>query len=243
MPRPQRITQIPLRYRDSSPPQIYRNNDQRKRPRIDPKNVDRNNVNQALAVIAPPPECADEPPILISTELPQFETNYVQNRAGASQYTDLSELGFFQLFFSDSVIEILSKETNSYVEYHLRYPLFPPFSLPSNCHWIPTTPTEIRVFLGIHLHFGLYELAVRSDYWKIHNLGQFMSRTRFVLIHRFFNTNSAPSSPPNAPWFYRIQHIADLIRTACRNAIFPPLISLLMKLWSPLQVVQSIQSN
>ena len=113
MLRPQRNTQIPLRYRDNSPPQIHRNNDQRKWPKIDSKNVDRNNVDQALTVIAPTLECADEPPKLISAELPHFEANYVQNRAGAPRYTGLSELGFFQLFFSDSVVEILSKETNS----------------------------------------------------------------------------------------------------------------------------------
>ncbi|KAF7502482.1 hypothetical protein GJ744_005670 [Endocarpon pusillum] len=196
MLRPRRDTQIPLRYGDNSPPQLLQSNNQRKRCRTDPENVDRNNVDQALAVIAPASECADELPTLISTELPQFDANYVENRAGAPRYTVLSALGFFTLFFSDLVVEILSKETNSYAEYHLRYPSFPPLSLPSNCHWIPTTPAEIRVFLGIHLYFGLYILAVRTDYWKIHNLGQFMSRDRFELIHRYFSTNSA-SPPPN----------------------------------------------
>jgi len=56
--------------------------------------IDRNNIDQALAVIAPAPERTAEAPILISTELPHFKANYVSNRAGASQYTNLSELGF-----------------------------------------------------------------------------------------------------------------------------------------------------
>ena len=90
MLRPQRNTQIPLRYRDNSPPQIHRNNDQRKRPKIDSKNVDRNNVDQALTVITPTSECTDESPKLISTELPHFETNYVQNRTRTPRYTGLS---------------------------------------------------------------------------------------------------------------------------------------------------------
>ncbi|KAF7506278.1 hypothetical protein GJ744_012086 [Endocarpon pusillum] len=202
MLRPRRDTRIPLRYRDKSPPQLPTNSNQRKRRRIDPEKVDRNNVDQALAVIAPAPECTDEPPTLISTELPHFEANYVQNRTGASRYTGLSELGFFKLFFSDFVVEILSKETNSYAESQLQAPLYPPLSLPSDCHWVPTTPAEIHVFLGINLYFGLYQLTLRTDYWKFHNLGQFMSRNRFELIHRYFSTNSAPP-PPNAPWFYR----------------------------------------
>ena len=47
-----------------------------------------------------------------------------------------------------------------------------------------------------------------------------MGRDRFELIHRFFSTDSAPV-PLNAPWFYRIQHLTDLIRTACRNSYSP----------------------
>jgi Transposase IS4 len=154
---------------------------------------------------------------LISTELPHFNANYVENRSGRPQYTDLSESGFFGLFFSDSVVEILSKETNTYAEFKFQNPS--PDFLPK-CHWIPTTPAEIRVYLGINLHFGLYPLTVRRDYWRIHKLGEFMGRDRFEDIHRFFSPNSAPS-PPKAPWFHRIQRVTDLIRNACRNAYAP----------------------
>ena len=176
MLRPRRDTQKPSRYRSSSPPRLSSNNRQLKRPKIDVKNVDRNNVDQALAVIAPASECTDEPPTLISTELPQFEANYVQNRPGASRHTSLPEIGFFKLFFSDSVVRILSKETNSYAEFHLQNP---PLSLHETRYQTPTTPAEIYVYLGIHLYFGLYPLPVRNDYWKLHKLGQFMGLKRF----------------------------------------------------------------
>ena len=121
MLRPRREAQVPLRYRESSPPRSLKTNNHRKQPRIGLENVDRNNVDQALAVIAPASECIDETedPILISTELPQFTLKYVPNRDGASQYTGLSEEGFFKLFFSDSVVQILSEETNSYAEFKL----------------------------------------------------------------------------------------------------------------------------
>ena len=84
-----------------------------------------------MAVIAAAPECSDEPPTLISTELPQFKANYVQNRPEASQYINLSELGFFKLFFSDLMVEIISRETNSYAESQLQNP---PLSLHIICH-------------------------------------------------------------------------------------------------------------
>jgi Transposase IS4 len=173
-----------------------------------------------LAPIAAAPKCTDEPPTLLSTELPQFNANYVLNRPGCARYTGLSESAFFKLFFSDSVVEILSKETNSYAEFHLQNS---PLSLRENCHWVPTTPAEIRIYLGAHIHFGLYPLAVRRDYWRIYKLGQFMSRNRFDQIHRFFSLSDENTTPPasTAPWFHKIQQISDLIRHACRNSYYP----------------------
>jgi hypothetical protein len=50
-----------------------------------------------------------------------------------------------------------------------------------------------------------------------------MGLKRFEQIHRFFSLNNEKTapSPLNTPWFYRIQPIADLIRTACRTAYSP----------------------
>lgn len=63
-------------------------------------------------------------------------------------------------------------------------------------------------------------IGVRRDYWTIHNLDQFMGINRFEQIHRFFSLNSN-SAPLNAPWFYRIQRVADLIRKACQTVYTP----------------------
>jgi Transposase IS4 len=219
MLRPRRITQIPLRYRSRSPPKTLQSNNQRKRRRIDLAGAGRSDVDQALAPIAAAPECSDEPPTFVPTELPQFEANYVENRQGASKHVGLSELGFFTLFFDNVVMEILVKETNNYAECHK---LHPPLPFLEIRHWVPTTVKEIRVFIGIHLHFGLYPLAVRTDYWKLHKLGQFMGLTRFEQIHRFFSMNATNAErPANTPWFYKIQPIADRIRAACRDSYYP----------------------
>jgi hypothetical protein len=100
MQRPRRDTRLPWRYRSSSPPQFLKTNDLQKRRRINVETVDRNDVDQALAVIAPAPECSNEPPQFISTELPYFKANCVQNRLGYTMYTNLSEIGFFELFLA-----------------------------------------------------------------------------------------------------------------------------------------------
>jgi hypothetical protein len=82
MIRPRRDTQLPSRYREPSPPRLFQTNKQPKRRRIDPVSVDRNDVDQALAVIKPAPECANGLPTFISIELSYFEANYVENRPG-----------------------------------------------------------------------------------------------------------------------------------------------------------------
>jgi Transposase IS4 len=47
-----------------------------------------------------------------------------------------------------------------------------------------------------------------------------MGLKRFEQIRRFFSLNSKPPTS-NAPWFYRIQRISELLRTACRQTYFP----------------------
>jgi Transposase IS4 len=155
-----------------------------------------------LALIAAAPECSDEPPISISTQLPHFDANYVLNRAGASRYAGLSEIELFSLFFDHVAIEILVKETNLYAEIHQSNISI---SVLEQRPWKPTTVEEIRIFIGIHLHFGLYPLPVRADYWKLHSLGQFMGRIRFEQIHRYFSMNAVNTEPQEKPWFYKIQ--------------------------------------
>jgi hypothetical protein len=99
MLRPQRSIRIPLRYRSSSPPQFEKNSKKPKRRRIDPKTVDRNNIDQALIVLVAAPEYSEAPSISVLIELPHFEANYIENRPGYSRYTGLLESGFFKLFF------------------------------------------------------------------------------------------------------------------------------------------------
>jgi hypothetical protein len=222
MERPRRETQLPSRYREPSPLRF---------------SVNRNDVDQALAVIAAAPEeCVDKLPTFIPTELPQFTANYVVNRPGFSQYTNRSEAGFFKLLFSDSVVEIVSKETNANADSRCGRP---PLSLQTTRRWVPTTIAEIRMYIGINLHFGLYPLTVRDDYWRIHEIGEFMGLKRFEQIHRFFSLNSSPTTPSNAPWFYRVQAFVQPVKMP----IVPPPIWQLTKQWWPLKADQEISSR
>jgi hypothetical protein len=103
MLRLKRNTQIPLRNRSNSPPRLSSKNNGFKRPRIDTKNIERANADQALALIAAAPEDASKPPTLIPSEIPEFEANYVKDRAGYSRYTGFPEYQLFALFFTEKI--------------------------------------------------------------------------------------------------------------------------------------------
>jgi hypothetical protein len=98
-------------------------------------------------VIAAAPEESDELPIFIPTELPQFAANYVENRPGSSQHTNLLEAGFFKLFFTDPVVEIISNR--------LLLTIFwtPAMINGANCHILhPCLPAE-----GINVRASLLQ--------------------------------------------------------------------------------------
>jgi hypothetical protein len=75
-----------------------------------------------LAPIVATPEYIDELPTLIPIQLPYFNANYVENRSSCPLYPNLLESGFLGLFFSDSIVEIILKETNAYTEYQIQQP-------------------------------------------------------------------------------------------------------------------------
>jgi hypothetical protein len=95
MLRSRRDTRIPLKHRENSLPRLDRSNNQHKRRRIEVAGAERNIVDQALAPIAAALECSTKSLILIPTKLPQFEANYMANRAGASRHIGLSEIELF----------------------------------------------------------------------------------------------------------------------------------------------------
>jgi Transposase IS4 len=170
-----------------------------------------------LAPIAAASEDASKPPTLIPSEIPEFEANYVKNRAGYSRYTGFPEYQLFALFFTEKIVQTLVANTNSYAEFH-RANDSPPIL--HSRQWVPTNTTEMRVYLNINLYFGLYQMAVREDYWRIHKLGKYMGLKRFEQLHRYFTVNDEDthSRPPGAPWYNKLQPIADDLRAACKDS-------------------------
>ena len=66
--------------------------------------------------------------------------------------------GIFSLFFSDTVLDVLVKNTDTYGAQHYKY---------LKAAWQNTLKTELRVFLGVLIYRSLYPLPKHKDYWNI----------------------------------------------------------------------------
>lgn len=106
-------------------------------------------------------------------------------------------LEVFKLFLSDTILDLIVRETNLNAERVLGQPGVTEQSRITN--WKETLD-ELLTFLGLLLHTGTIRLNRLNDYWKTHYLfnspcfSQFMSRNCFMLILRCLHFSSETSN-------------------------------------------------
>src|SRR5437879_1937498 len=97
------------------------------------------------------------------------------------------------LFFTESIFEILARNTNSYarlkqVDKRTGRAQF----------WKDTSAAELKIFFGIIIYMGLFKSASVQDYWRkdgrvpIHTITRYMGKSRFENLKRWFHV-SAPT--------------------------------------------------
>ena len=91
--------------------------------------------------------------------------------------------------------------------------------------WTPLSRGELLYWLGLLFYMANHIEVRRHDYWRDSTslLTRWMGRNRWEQIHRFltFNIQSVIDTPPEAPWFWKIEPIYSLVRGNCRAAIIP----------------------
>ena len=125
---------------------------------------------------------------------------------------DAKPIDFFNLYFTDAVIQKISAETNRYA-----YQFLETEGLNLKPHlivhgWKDTNPEEVRTFLGVCVLMGLTHKPRIWMYWSTDTLyntpffGQLMTRTRFLLLNKFlhFPDNQHPGYDPNDPYRDRL---------------------------------------
>ncbi|CAK1590291.1 unnamed protein product [Parnassius mnemosyne] len=99
---------------------------------------------------------------------------------------------FYSLFVTDEIIEQMVINTNNYAQDLISNlsNLKPKSRLRA---WTPTTPEEMKKFLGVLLAMGLVRIPRLNDYWLKRNIynnkyiSSVMTRDRFLLILKFWH--------------------------------------------------------
>ena len=89
------------------------------------------------------------------------------------------ELGFLQLFLTQTLVETFVASTNQYAAaYHAP-------------HWTPTTVEELWRYLAVRIRQGIVVLPHLRHYWQAEYrdlyVTQLMTRDRFQQLHRYFH--------------------------------------------------------
>jgi len=70
-----------------------------------------------------------------------------------------SALDYFQLFFDNSIFQLLAENTNNYAS-------FKGAGNAGSRPWKSTTPAELKIFFGIIIYMGVFPSSQVSDNWK-----------------------------------------------------------------------------
>ena len=130
-----------------------------------------------------------------------------------SDMPDLSEyetpVHFFKLFFSEDMIDMISKETNNY-------------GLQNNVI-VATDSSEIEQLLGVFIRMGIFKVPSFRMYWmnkcRLSVIADVISRDRFEKLKRFlhFVDNNTVVTDRNDPHYDRFIKIRPLLNILLRN--------------------------
>ena len=113
-------------------------------------------------------------------------------------------LYLFNLFFTDTIIDLIVRETNRYADQVLT-------AKGSNKQW-STSATEVRAYFGFYILMGMCNLPELRDYWStdpyLHYspIADRISRDRFEEITRYLHFVDNQQLPARGqPGFSRLQ--------------------------------------
>lgn len=132
----------------------------------------------------------------------------------------------FSLFLPDSLFEAMSRNTNAYAARKLAGG--DPF--PHARAWHPTSPAEIKVFVGILIYMGVHHITSVEDLWRrdgkvpSHLPSQYMSRVRFEQIQRFLKVSDPREDDErkrsnSKEWWYKVELMANCFQEAAARYI------------------------
>ena len=150
---------------------------------------------------------------------PQWLPEYQRHRGVLVDTADFAPVDYFQLFFPDSLFNLMETETNRYALQQLDstndLPLYSRFR-----EWADTCQSELKAYVALIISMGLCSKPTIADYWSSYWLtktqfGDVMPRRRFELLSSFLhfsnNEDQAERGSPNYNPLFKIQSMLDIV--------------------------------
>jgi len=129
----------------------------------------------------------------------------------------------FILMFPEQLIEHNISETNRYASECITTKPDP--------GWKDTSLEEIKVFLGLHVLFGIKQLPSYKLYWSkdpligVPAVQKVMSRNRFEKLSQYFhvhnNANQVPREDPAYDRLFKVQPVINPMVQCCQMELMP----------------------
>ena len=150
---------------------------------------------------------------------PEWLPEYKRRRSVLVDTSDYSPVHYFQLYFPDSVFDLMETEVNRFATQRLDTTADMPPS--SRFHqWKDTDAVEMKAYVALNIAMGLCNKPSIADYWGTYWLThtpfkQVMSRNRYQMLSSFLhfndNENQVERGQPGYNPLYKIQTLLDIV--------------------------------
>ena len=143
---------------------------------------------------------------------PEFDTTFIGEQFPAPPNEDISPIGYFKMFFDDSLFQHIADQTNLY-------------SVQQTGDSIKTTKQEIEQYIGMLMMMSIIRLPQVRMYWatetRISSIADIMSVNRFEGLRKFLhfndNTMHVPANEKNHDKLFKVRPIIQSLLENCRK--------------------------
>ncbi|XP_062583974.1 piggyBac transposable element-derived protein 4-like [Saccostrea cucullata] len=130
---------------------------------------------------------------------------------------------YFELFWTNELLDRLVQETNNYAQQEREKTPPPPFAP----KWTPVDKSDIKAFLALCFAMGILRLPDKADYWRqnkwmfVTNFNRVMSRDRFFLIWRYLHVQNNEIQPDTPDKLWKIRYLLDFLNKKFEEMYVP----------------------
>lgn len=156
-------------------------------------------------------------------EIPSFEPNREPGMHLPNDAKLTNELDFFQLFFSDEIIESIVRHTNTYAWLNIGKK---PSYAAADGSWTETNSEEMKRFIALLIYQGIVRVPKYEQYWSTKTLynglwaRDIMSRNRFKALLAFLHVVDPYNEDANDK-LRKVSPFISHFQEACRTLYQP----------------------